>query len=198
MRLLDPLDGCHGRIEIDGLALHKIDRTELRQRIQAIPQDTVFLPSGTSIKENLDLSNTSTNAECQQVLGLVGLHQLTDICAVLNPDHLSAGQKQLFSLARVVLRRRARGVNGGVLLLDELSAGVDGETERVMQEVVAKEFGEYTVLAVSHRLGLVAGFYDEVVVMDEGRAVERGDPRALMLERESPFAQLLRLEGERL
>ncbi|KAH6692586.1 canalicular multispecific organic anion transporter 1, partial [Plectosphaerella plurivora] len=194
MRLLEPLEECRGRIEIDGLALHCIDRTELRQRILAIPQDTVFLPAGTSVKENLDNSNVSTDVECEQVLQLVGLHQMTDIYAELKPEELSAGQKQLFSLARVILRRRTRGGSGGVLLLDELSAGVDRETERRMQEVVGQELGGYTVLAVSHRLGLVAGKYDEVIVMDEGRVVERGDPECLMMEEDSHFARLLRLE----
>jgi ABC-type multidrug transport system fused ATPase/permease subunit len=67
----------------------------------------------------------------------------------MNVGTLSAGQRQLFSLARALLRRgiRARSSNGGsrgILILDEVSSSVDQETERVMQEIVRAEFKDYT------------------------------------------------------
>lgn len=107
----------------------------------------------------------------------------------------SAGQKQLFSLARALLRRRIRsrssGGNGGILLLDEVSSSVDQETERLMQEIVRVEFEDYTVIAVSHRLDMIMDF-DRVVVMDMGEIVEIGNPEVLKGFPGSHFGELVR------
>lgn len=122
--------------------------------------------------------------------------------AGMDGDMLSQGQKQLFSLARAVLRGRVRaremgggGDIGGVLILDEVSGNVDGDTERVMYEVVGKEFGGYTVVMVSHRLEMVMGF-DRVVVMDSGRIVEEGAPRELVGREGGWFRGLVCVGGE--
>ena len=118
--------------------------------------------------------------------------------APLAPETLSAGQRQLFSLARVVLRRRMRArecfgnageAEGGVLLLDEVSSSVDRETDEAMQRVVREEFVGYTVVMVSHRLGVVMGF-DRVVVMEKGRVVEEGRPAELVSVEGGRFREL--------
>jgi ABC-type multidrug transport system fused ATPase/permease subunit len=118
----------------------------------------------------------------------------------MSASTFSAGQRQLLSLGRALLRRRIRarslglgggGSDGGILLLDEVSSSVDGETERVMQEVIRVEFGGYTVVAVSHRLEMVMDF-DRVVVMDTGEIVEVGNPIVLAGETGSRFGDLVR------
>ncbi|POR35992.1 Uncharacterized protein TPAR_03804 [Tolypocladium paradoxum] len=114
LRLLDPLPKTgEDAISIDDLSLHSIDRTVLRQRIIAVPQEAIFLPAGASWKENLDLFGACTEAECRSVL--VDVNLLTSVgsqggrlTAALKPDELSQGQKQLFSLARAVLRKRVK------------------------------------------------------------------------------------------
>lgn len=112
LRLLDPLPSCTGSMFIDGLSLHSMDRATLRRRVIAVPQDPVFLPDGTSFKTNLDPFDVATDGECQGVLETVRLWAM--VCdrggleAGMNADTLSQGQKQLFSLARAVLRRRVR------------------------------------------------------------------------------------------
>ncbi|KAE8154372.1 P-loop containing nucleoside triphosphate hydrolase protein [Aspergillus avenaceus] len=192
LRLLDPLAGT---ITIDDTPLHRIDRLTLRQRIIAVPQDAVFLPDGTSFKANLDPFESSSEKECEAVMHTVGLgiflHQRGGLAAGLWAQTLSQGQKQLFSLARAVLRCRVRARDddlveddksadrGGVLLLDEVGSGVDDETERAMQRVILAEFATYTIVTVSHRLE-AAIHYDTVVVMDQGRIVEVGSPRRLL------------------
>lgn len=94
------------------MPLHNIDRQALRQRIIAVPQEPVFLPDGTSFQANLDPFTASTEAECRVVLETVGLWPFVvdrgGLAAGLSSDTLSAGQKQLFSLARAVLRARIR------------------------------------------------------------------------------------------
>lgn len=110
----------------------------------------------------------------------------------------SAGQRQLLSLGRAMLRRgvRARSNNGGgILLLDEVSSSVDHETERVMQEIVRVTFKDYTVISVSHRLDMIMDF-DRVVVMDMGEVVEVGNPAALKGIPGSRFAGLVRAGGK--
>src|SRR5271154_574669 len=97
---------------LDGVPLHRVDRSALRQRVIAVPQDPVFLPDSTSIKANLDAFNVSTDDECQGVLKTVDLWKWAQerggLAAPMSADMLSQGQKQLFSLGRAILRRRIR------------------------------------------------------------------------------------------
>ncbi|KAF2421108.1 ABC transporter [Tothia fuscella] len=195
LRLLDPLSHCSDGIMIDGQFLNKVDRASLRQRVIAIPQDSVFLPEGSTFMANLDLFNLATEGECRQVLEIVTLRPLVDerggLAEGLISDTLSQGQKQLFSLARALLRQRicARAAVGGLLLLDEISSSVDQETDRMMHQIIKEEFEGYTIVMVSHRLDSVLDF-DTVVIMDRGSIVESGAPRMLLQEEGSRFRDL--------
>lgn len=199
LRLLEPTPSTVENIDIDDVPLYRIDRAVLRQRIIAIPQDAVFLPEGSSFKLNLDPVAVSSDLECQSVLDTVGLWQFVTerggIHAGMSPDTLSQGQKQLFSLARAILRRRvrsrevAKGQDRGILLLDEVSSSVDMDTDRAMHKCIMGEFEGYTIVMVSHRLEMVMDF-DRVVVMDRGAVVETGAPRALVKTDGSRFKEL--------
>ena len=203
--MIDPLPSCDRGIVIDGVGLHSVAREEVRDRIIAMSQDPVFLPGHISLKRQLDPRKISTPTECVAVLQLVGLNDLAndvaDLEVPLHPETLSGGQKQLFNLARTVLRRRAHSRHGncgeragGLLLLDEVSASMDHETERVMQRVIMNEFGSCTIIMVSHRLEMAMDF-DTVLVMEHGRVVERGSPKALTLDEGSHFRRLLMAGG---
>ncbi|KAJ4414299.1 hypothetical protein N0V82_008028 [Gnomoniopsis sp. IMI 355080] len=185
LRLLDPLPTCANNIMIDDIPLHTINRSALRSRIIAVPQDAVFFPNGTSFRKNLDPSATATDEQCKAVLQAVNLETVVcDLDAGMTSDSLSQGQKQLFSLARAVLRRRIRGcVGGGVLILDEVSSNVDMETERLMQKIIRHEFEGYTVVMVSHRLNVVVDLFDRVLVMDAGRVAEEGGRKGIQREK---------------
>ncbi|KAG4443174.1 hypothetical protein IFR05_001316 [Cadophora sp. M221] len=207
LKILSPLPSAAQNITIDSIPLHKIDRQVLRQRIIAVPQDPVFLPDGTSFQANLDPCATSTEKDCQEVLETVGLWPFVadrdGLAAGMSSETLSAGQKQLFSLARAVLRARLRAreriaqfgekgpgaANGGILLLDEVSSSVDQETDRAMQRIIRTEFEGYTIVMVSHRLEMVMGF-DTVVVMEKGEVVEKGPPGELSLRDGGRFREL--------
>ncbi|KAK4202032.1 putative multidrug resistance-associated protein [Triangularia verruculosa] len=200
LRLLDPTPSPNSSIEIDSLTLTKIHRSTLRQRIIAVPQDPVFLPDGTSFQANLDPLGLASEEECRSVLEVVSLWQSFvaergGLQAPMSSDTLSQGQKQLFSMARAILRRRirARGSEkekeGGLLLLDEVSSSVDKDTDAAMQRIILDEFAAYTIVMVSHRLGMVMNF-DRVIVMDEGRIVEDGTPKGLVEQEGSRFRDL--------
>ncbi|KAI1452911.1 P-loop containing nucleoside triphosphate hydrolase protein [Annulohypoxylon moriforme] len=195
LRLLDPVASCTENIFIDDVPLHKVNRAILRQCIIAVPQEPVFLPDGTSFQANLDPLGTSTEVECRAVLETVNLwdfvHGRGGLVAGMSADTLSGGQRQLFNLARAVLRRRVRFKQlqselgeksveiGGILLLDEVSSSVDQDTDKTMQKIIMEEFKEYTIIMVSHRLDMVSGF-DTVIVLDKGSIVESGRPHVMM------------------
>ncbi|KAE9363954.1 putative ABC multidrug transporter [Stipitochalara longipes BDJ] len=203
LKLLDPLPATANNISIDNTPLHLIERTALRERIIAVPQEAVFLPDGSTFQANLDPWSVSTPEECCAVLKAVDLWKFIEarggLEAGMSAATLSAGQRQLMSLGRALLRRlvRARIVgaaDGGILLLDEVSSSVDQETERVMQEIIKAEFANYTVIAVSHRLDMIMDF-DRVVIMDTGEIVEVGNPAALAAQPGTRFGDLVRTAG---
>ncbi|KAJ1337861.1 ATP-binding cassette subfamily C (CFTR/MRP) member 1 [Microdochium nivale] len=216
LKLLDPTLKSNEGVRIDGVAISTLDRQTLRQCIISVPQDTVFLPDGTTFQENIDPLGVATTEDARSVLETVGLWTFVGehggLEASMTADAFSQGQRQLFSLARAVLRRRVRarrlgindlsahsqaanGTEGGLLLLDEVSSSVDQDTEKTMQEIISHEFRSYTVVAVSHRLDMVMDF-DRVVVMDRGSVVEVGNPRQLVQEEGSRFGDLYVLGGK--
>nr|A0A3G9H9H1.1 RecName: Full=ABC transporter ALT5; AltName: Full=AAL-toxin biosynthesis cluster protein 5 [Alternaria alternata]BBG74265.1 ABC transporter [Alternaria alternata] len=112
--LLEPLQstGCDA-ITIDGLDIRTIKQAVLSERIIAVSQDTIFLPAGASWQENLDLLGTCTTSEVKSVLENMNLWSLIEsqdggLTAAMKPEELSSGQKQLFSVARAVLRKRVK------------------------------------------------------------------------------------------
>lgn len=207
LRLLDPLPSTSGTLTIDEVPLCTIHRRILRERIIAIPQTTVFLPDGSTIRANLDPYGVASVTDCIAVLDAVNIWSyvttLGGLDASLSVDFLSHGQRQLFSLARAVLRRRLRSkemesmfpddqksqCQTGILLLDEASSSVDHSTECLMQEVIQAEFSGWTVIAVTHQLPMIME-YDQVVVMDQGSIVETGQPKELVQARDSYFRKL--------
>jgi ABC-type multidrug transport system fused ATPase/permease subunit len=212
LRLLDPIPtraSTPPTILIDDLPLTSVSHNALRKSIIAASQEAVFLPSDskTSFRQNLDPWSSSTAEEILDALEIVGLLPAIaargGIDAVADTSGLSGGQKQMFCLARLVLRRRARrkvlsemGLpEGGVLLLDEMTSSVDADTERVMMNVLWREFGAYTVVAVTHSVE-VARKCDRVVVLDRGRIAEDGDPEVLAETDGSLFRGLARAAAD--
>ncbi|KAK4449692.1 hypothetical protein QBC34DRAFT_350884 [Podospora aff. communis PSN243] len=104
---------------------------------------------------------------------------------------LSQGQQQLFSLARALLMRPSRG---HLVLLDEATSNVDGETDQLMQTLIREEFSEHTVITVAHRLETILDS-DVIMVMEGGKLVEAGKPAELVAKEGGIFRALMR--GER-
>jgi ATP-binding cassette subfamily C (CFTR/MRP) protein 1 len=183
---------------IDGISLTTLSRQNIRDRLITIPQDS-FIIEHLTWQENLQPSKTSTVTECESVLKDINLLEAIQnaggLDAIAKPDILSHGQKQLFGLARAVLKGRQKfqlaaklavdagenydGGCGGLLLLDEIASSVDEDTEKIMQGIILKEFKKYTILAVAHRAGSMSGF-DSVIVMEDGRIKEKGSAREIL------------------
>lgn len=221
LRLLNLSSGSEQSISIDGERLAKIDGNIARQRIIALSQDAVFLPDGTSFRMNLNPEGLASDYVCTKSLEAVGMWEYVvdhgGLSGELTADELSQGQKQLFALARAIVRRRVRAMvshndmddrsanspsgvdlaastGGGLLILDEYNSSVDVETNERMQAIIAQEFKNYTVVMVSHRLETVMGF-DRIVILDAGRVVEQGAPRTLLEDEGSRFRELWAAAG---
>ncbi|PMB73133.1 ATP-binding cassette sub-family C member Sur [Beauveria bassiana] len=186
-----------------------VDRNKLRDSIVALPQFPFFLTSEYTVRDNLEhhfsLSElslagiaearpqTQQDEDCIYALEMVGLWDMLSarggLDALLKEGSLSRGQKQLFSLARAILRRRLKrranhetaNQGGGLLLLDEFNTGLDTLTESLMWQVIKTEFHGCTIICVAHRLGAASDF-DHVAVLSHGRIVEEGVPSLLLLQ----------------
>jgi len=169
---------------IDDVDITKIPRQVLRGHLNAIPQDPFFLSD--NIRFNASPSCLHTDEQIISALQKVELWSLIEarggLDAELTAEFFSHGQRQLFCLARAVLRKSR------IVVLDEVSSSVDVETDKLMQRVIREEFREATVVSVAHRLQTIVDF-DRVAVMCDGKMAEIGEPREL-LERQSRFRDL--------
>lgn len=189
LSLLRLLPSTRGAVRVDGVDLATLPRDTVRSRLVAVSQDLFFLPGTT--RQNLDPYGDSTtgsedDARLEAVLRRVGLWDAVEgvggLGAEFDEARLSHGQRQLFSLARALLRRRNDGGGGGVVLLDEATSSVDAETDALVQRVVREDFASHTVVSVAHRLETIVDF-DRVVVLEKGCVAEEGCPRELLARR---------------
>lgn len=140
----------------------------------------------------MDISGTHSDAEIWAICDAVQLKAtIQAFSSGLALDHplsfkgreLSQGQLQLLALARAALRRSK------IVVLDEATGHLDVETDRIVQEVIREAFRDSTVLTVAHRVGTIAD-YEQVLIMEQGRVKEIGDPKRLLQIDGSAFARL--------
>lgn len=157
-----------GSISIDGVDISMIDLEVLRSKIFIIPQDP-FLFSGT-IRSNLDPLDQYRDDEVWTALYNCNINILVDSLGGLdaelreNGSDLSAGTRSLFMIARAVLNKKK------ILCMDEVTANIDPETERVLHELVRTTLRGHTILHIAHKLESIQN-YDRVVVMAAGEIV---------------------------
>lgn len=190
MALLRLNEVCGGRIEIDGEDTTEMGLHRLRRQVALIPQEP-HLVRGT-LRDNLDPFGRFDDAavwgavDGVQLSAMVRGHPDLLLAPVADGgQNFSAGERQLLSLARALLQRAP------IILMDEATANVDMETDRLIQEALRRgdAFKESTVLIVAHRLATVADC-DRVIVVDAGAVVEMGDPAVLLRTEGSAFRAL--------
>ena len=186
-------DAPPGTIFLDGRAIEEIPRTELRERIGVVPQET-FLFSD-SIAENIRFGRGgASDDDVERMADLAGLTgdlgsfpKGIETIVGERGITLSGGQKQRTAIARAVIR------NPSILLLDDCLSAVDTQTEEKILASLRKVREGRTVVIVSHRISSVKDA-DQIVVMDEGRIIERGSHDDLV-EQDGYYAALHRRQS---
>jgi ATP-binding cassette subfamily B protein len=166
-------DVTAGAIEIDGQDIREVTQDSLRRAIGVVPQDTVLFND--TIYYNIGYGRPgASRAEIEEAARLAHIH---DFIAGL-PDgyqtmvgerglKLSGGEKQRVAIARVILK------SPRILIFDEATSALDTRTEREIQASLAEVAAGHTTLLIAHRLSTVVDA-DQILVLEDGRIVERG------------------------
>lgn len=194
-----------GDIVIDGIETSSIGLGDLRHKLSIIPQDSQVFEG--SIRSNLDPTDEYTDEAIWKALELSHLksHVETmyenteekeslksplDVRISEGGSNLSIGQRQLMCLGRVLLKMNTTNI----LVLDEATAAVDVETDKILQETIRKEFKEKTIITIAHRLNTILDS-DRIIVLEKGEVAEFDSPQNLLKNKDSLFYSLAKQGG---
>nr|XP_027201120.1 multidrug resistance-associated protein 4-like [Dermatophagoides pteronyssinus] len=189
-RLLPPT----GTIKIDDIDTSHISLTCLRNKLSIIPQDPVIFAG--PVRQNIDPFYQHNDERLWQVLEEVQLKHVVlehsnglDSIIAEGGSNLSVGQRQLFCLARAILKQNR------ILVLDEATANVDHKTDLFIQDAIRDKFSHCTVLTIAHRLHTIMDS-DRVLVLDAGRVIEFDEPYQLLQNEKGLFANMVKMTGK--
>lgn len=182
-------DPQRGKVTIDGVDIASVTRDSLRAQMAVVFQDNVLF--NTSLRENIRLGSLdASDAEVEAAAKKAEIHKFIislpdgyDTIVGERGETLSGGQRQRIAIARALLRDPA------ILLLDEATSALDQTTEAAINRTLKKIGRGRSLLFVTHRLTSVADM-DEIIVMDAGRVVQRGDHATLMRKRSGLYRKL--------
>jgi ATP-binding cassette subfamily B protein len=175
-RFYDPLSG---RILVNGHDVKSIRTDSLRKHIGIVLQDSFLFPM--SVRDNIRFGRPeATDERVTEAAKAVGAHDFImklpggyDYVIQEGSSNISIGQRQLISFARTLL------MNPKLLILDEATSSIDPYTELVVQNALRKLLENRLAIIIAHRLSTIR-LCDEIIVIDEGRAVEQGTHSELM------------------
>ncbi|QPI72311.1 ABC transporter transmembrane domain-containing protein [Sphingobium sp. Cam5-1] len=189
LRFYDPETGA---IRLNGVDLKDADPATVRNMMAMVPQDSVIFAA--SARDNLRFGRWDASDE--EIWGaaraanaetfLRALPEGLDTFLGEGGARLSGGQRQRLSIARALLR------DAPILLLDEATSALDAESERLVQDALARLMHGRTTIVIAHRLATVRAA-DRIIVLDNGRVVEQGNHAALMTEK-GLYARLANLQ----
>ena len=175
-------DPSRGRIFIDGQDIRDVTQASLREAIAVVPQDTVLFNDtiaynigfGRTDASHAELEAATEGAELDRLIALLPQGYATLVGE--RGLKLSGGEKQRVAIARAILKRPR------IVILDEATSALDAATEEAVQSNLARLVRGVTSLVVAHRLSTIVDA-DLILVLDEGRIVERGSHDALLQKR---------------
>jgi ATP-binding cassette subfamily B protein len=183
----------HNKILLDDIDINKIDIKELRKHIGFVSQDTFLFSE--KIKNNISFGNPELSDE-RKVIAFADMSMISKEIDDLPEGYdsylgerginLSGGQKQRISIAR------ALATDPRILILDDCLSGVDARTEEAIIKNISTVANGSTLIVVTHRIPAITKF-DLIVVMQEGRIVEKGTHQQLS-EREGIYKSLYEKE----
>jgi len=190
-------DPSAGRVTIDGQDIADVSQKSLRAAIGIVPQDTVLFNDtigynigyGRNGASQEEIEAAARGAAIDRFIGV--LPGKYDSMVGERGLKLSGGEKQRVAIARTLLK------NPPILVLDEATSALDSRTEDAIQETLDRVAQSRTTIMIAHRLSTIVNA-DQIVVLDNGQAVERGTHEQL-LERNGVYADLwYRQAAERL
>ncbi len=189
LRLYDPQKG---HIYIDQVDLRDYERESLRQHIGLVLQDSLLF--GASIRENISYGKPEASLwEIKEAAKQAHIHDFImslpetyDTVIGELGSTLSGGQRQRIAIARALVK------NPSILILDEPTSALDAESSKQVQHTINTLQGNRTVIVITHQLNTVKDF-DQILVLRQGRIVERGTHDSL-LERRGVYAELYQLQ----
>jgi ATP-binding cassette, subfamily B, bacterial len=177
-RLYDPDEG---RVMLDGHDLKRIKLESLAQIVGVVTQETYLVHD--TIRENLRYGRPdATDEELIEAAKaaaihdhIAGLPEGYDTVVGERGYKLSGGEKQRIAIARAILK------NPRILILDEATSALDTKSERLIQDALTRLSAGRTTFAIAHRLSTILAA-DQILVLEEGRIVERGTHAELLAE----------------
>jgi ATP-binding cassette subfamily B protein len=192
MRFYDP---TQGHIELDGVDLRKVKLDDFRRQVGVVLQESYLFPG--SIKDNIAYGRPDASIEdvieAAQAANahhfIVNFPDGYDTYVGERGQRLSGGERQRIAIARAILH------NPKVLILDEATASVDTETERMIQEAIENLVEGRTVFAIAHRLSTLRNA-DRLVVIQDGKIAEIGTHDELLALDDGIYKKLVDMQTE--
>ncbi|KAF2023756.1 hypothetical protein EK21DRAFT_80114 [Setomelanomma holmii] len=174
-----------GSIFLDDTDVSLLEPDSLRSSLTVVPQTGVLLRANVRTNLTLGAAEAPSDENMIEVLREYGLyerfHERDGLDTLVVDDLLSYAEQQIFFLVRALLQK------SHLVLLDEPTSRADSSTQQTIDSAILNSFEGSTVLYVAHRLEVLSQF-DRVMVMDQGRIAEFGDPRTLLQKPDSLFA----------
>ncbi|XP_051276349.1 ATP-binding cassette sub-family C member 5 [Dicentrarchus labrax] len=178
-----------GSIIIDGIDIAQIGLDDLRSKLAIIPQEPVLFIG--TVRTNLDPWDQFSDSQIWEALEKTHVKEMVSQLphslhseVTENGENFSVGERQLLCVARALLR------NSKILILDEATAAIDTETDRLIQETIRSAFGSCTTLIIAHRLNTVMSC-SRVMVLDNGQILEFDSPAVLLADENSRFRAMI-------
>lgn len=176
-RFIDPNEG---EVLIDGVNIKEYSLTSIRHQMGIVSQEPILF--NTSIAENIALAKeNATREEIERAAEIANASEFIkskeeglDTNIGDRGLKLSGGERQRVTIARAVLK------NPPILILDEATSSLDTQSERLVQDAVNNLMNNRTSLVIAHRLSTVR-HADEIIVLEKGKIVERGNHNTLMV-----------------
>ena len=185
-------DPSGGQILIDGHDLRGCTLHSVRDQMGIVAQESILFND--TILSNIRFNTKATDAEVMEAAKIANAHEFI----MASPEgyqtligdrgsRLSGGQRQRLSIARAILR------NPPILILDEATSALDTESEKLVQEALTRLMRSRTSLVIAHRLSTVQ-HADEIIVLQQGRIVERGTHEELLRNSGGLYQRLSQLQ----
>jgi subfamily B ATP-binding cassette protein MsbA len=174
-------DPTKGRITLDGHDIRDYRLRDLRNRFGIVSQEAILFNDTIFNNIVFGMANVTT-AQVEEAARVANAHDFI----IASPggyqtnigdrgNKLSGGQRQRLTIARAILR------NPDILILDEATSALDSESERLVQDALQKLMSGRTALVIAHRLSTIQKA-DEIIVLDQGRIIERGTHTELLAQ----------------